>query len=53
MSVVLNAKISNTLAKNVTDGDRLGVAKKLKLLVKLITQLKSDSFHLKINDLIR
>ncbi len=45
MSIMLVAKVRNTLSKYMAYGQRLCIAKELELFMKLIIQLKGDSFH--------
>ena len=52
MSIMLNTKISNTLTKNMANGDRFRIAKEFQFFVELITKLKSDPFHHKTPGLI-
>ena len=49
---MLNTKISNTLTKNMANGDRFRIAKEFQFFVELITKLKSDPFHHKTPGLI-
>jgi len=47
MSVMLVAKISHTLAKNMPYGNRFCITKKLQFSMELITKLKCHPFHIK------
>ena len=45
MRVMLITEIRDTLPENMPNGQRLCIAKKLEFLVKIIMQLKSNTFH--------
>ena len=45
MGIMLITEVSDTLTQDMTNRNRLGIAKKLQLLVQFITKLKRDSFH--------
>ena len=45
MSIMLVAELRNTLPKNMANRQRLCITKELELFMKLIIQLKGDSFH--------
>jgi hypothetical protein len=45
MSIMLITKIRNTLPQNMANRQRLCIAKKLELFMKIIMQLKGDTFH--------
>lgn len=45
MGIMLIAKFSYALPKDMTDRQRLCIAEELELFVKLIIQFKGDSFH--------
>ena len=42
---MLIAKVRNTLSQDMPNGQRLCITKKLELFMKLIIQLKGNSFH--------